>query len=201
MSSVVKITHEQHAESCRAAALLADGLAVRAAPAYFSARHVIIGFPHTSNMDTLRAFTGFRIIKRTGHIMIKKEAFFWPLSILLHALGGIRSTATPLRAPWADGGRIPCTRRVFFWPSCPRDAQENTHDQKPGSGTSQEAPGSPSSAGTWTRNEDDPLAGRDCPRRGQDGGPDPDPGSLREGRIPVPAGNRLNDGDVGDKGD
>jgi len=50
---------------------------------------VIIGFPHTSNMDTIRAFTGFRIIKRTGHIMIKKEAFFWPLSILLHVLGGI----------------------------------------------------------------------------------------------------------------
>ncbi len=58
-------------------------------PPYFSKKHVIIGFPHTSNMDTLRAFTGFRIIKRTGHIMIKKEAFFWPLSILLHALGGI----------------------------------------------------------------------------------------------------------------
>ena len=58
-------------------------------PPYFSEKHVIIGFPHTSNMDTVRAFTGFRIIKRTGHIMIKKEAFFWPLSILLHALGGI----------------------------------------------------------------------------------------------------------------
>ena len=58
-------------------------------PPYFSARHVIIGFPHTSNTDTVLAFTGFRIIKRTGHIMIKKEAFFWPLSILLHALGGI----------------------------------------------------------------------------------------------------------------
>ncbi len=58
-------------------------------PPYFSKKHVIIGFPHTSNLDTVRAFTGFRIIKRTGHIMIKKEAFFWPLSILLHALGGI----------------------------------------------------------------------------------------------------------------
>jgi len=58
-------------------------------PPYFSKKHVIIGFPHTSNMDTIRAFTGFRIIKRTGHIMIKKEAFFWPLSILLHVLGGI----------------------------------------------------------------------------------------------------------------
>ena len=58
-------------------------------PPYVSNKHVIIGFPHTSNTDTVRAFTGFRIIKRTGHIMIKKEAFFWPLSILLHALGGI----------------------------------------------------------------------------------------------------------------
>jgi hypothetical protein len=58
-------------------------------PPYVSNKHVIIGFPHTSNIDTVRAFTGFRIIKRTGHIMIKKEAFFWPLSILLHALGGI----------------------------------------------------------------------------------------------------------------
>jgi len=58
-------------------------------PPYVSNKHVIIGFPHTSNIDTVRAFTGFRIIKRTGHIMIKREAFFWPLSILLHALGGI----------------------------------------------------------------------------------------------------------------
>jgi 1-acyl-sn-glycerol-3-phosphate acyltransferase len=58
-------------------------------PSYFSSKHVIIGFPHTSNMDTVRAFTGFRIIRRTGHIMIKKEAFFWPMSILLNVLGGI----------------------------------------------------------------------------------------------------------------
>jgi 1-acyl-sn-glycerol-3-phosphate acyltransferase len=58
-------------------------------PPYFSNKHVIIGFPHTSNVDTVRAFIGFRIIKRTGHIMIKKEAFFWPLSVLLRALGGI----------------------------------------------------------------------------------------------------------------
>jgi 1-acyl-sn-glycerol-3-phosphate acyltransferase len=58
-------------------------------PPYFFSKHVIIGFPHTSNMDTVRAFTGFRIIKRTGHIMIKKEAFFWPLSLLLSSLGGI----------------------------------------------------------------------------------------------------------------
>jgi 1-acyl-sn-glycerol-3-phosphate acyltransferase len=58
-------------------------------PAYFSNKHVIIGFPHTSNMDAVRAFIGFRIIKRTGHIMIKKEWFFWPMSLFLRAIGGI----------------------------------------------------------------------------------------------------------------
>ncbi|HPL62490.1 MAG TPA: 1-acyl-sn-glycerol-3-phosphate acyltransferase [Syntrophales bacterium] len=58
-------------------------------PPYFSKKHVIIGFPHTTNMDAVRAFTALRIIKRTGHIMIKKEAFFWPLSVVLRMLGGI----------------------------------------------------------------------------------------------------------------
>lgn len=58
-------------------------------PDYFLNKHVIIGFPHTSNMDTIRAFFGFKIIKRTGHIMIKKEWFFWPISLCFAALGGI----------------------------------------------------------------------------------------------------------------
>ena len=58
-------------------------------PSYFSGKHVIIGFPHTSNMDTVRAFAGFRIIRRTGHIMIKKEWFVWPVSFFLKAIGGI----------------------------------------------------------------------------------------------------------------
>jgi len=58
-------------------------------PAYFGAKHVIIGFPHTSNMDTVRAFAGFRIVKRTGHIMIKKEWFYWPMSVVFRWLGGI----------------------------------------------------------------------------------------------------------------
>ncbi|MGB5217062.1 MAG: transposase zinc-binding domain-containing protein, partial [Smithella sp.] len=58
-------------------------------PTYFSNKHMIIGFPHTSNMDTVRAFTGFRIVKRTGHIMIKKEWFKWPMSMFLTAIGGI----------------------------------------------------------------------------------------------------------------
>ncbi len=58
-------------------------------PPYFSTKHVIIGFPHTTNMDTVRAFVGFRIAKKTGHIMIKKEWFVWPVSVLLRSIGGI----------------------------------------------------------------------------------------------------------------
>ena len=45
------------------------------APSYVSKKHVFIGFPLTSNMDTILAFTGFRIIKRTSHIMIKADVF------------------------------------------------------------------------------------------------------------------------------
>jgi len=40
-------------------------------------------------MDTVRAFTGFRIVKKTGHVMIKREWFFWPMSIVMRLLGGI----------------------------------------------------------------------------------------------------------------
>jgi 1-acyl-sn-glycerol-3-phosphate acyltransferase len=58
-------------------------------PSYFASKHVIVGFPHTSNMDAIRAFTGFWIIRRTGHIMVKKEWFFWPASLFLKALGSI----------------------------------------------------------------------------------------------------------------
>jgi 1-acyl-sn-glycerol-3-phosphate acyltransferase len=58
-------------------------------PDYFSERHVIIGFPHTSNMDTIRAFFGFKIVKLTGHIMIKREWFFFPMSVVFRLLGGI----------------------------------------------------------------------------------------------------------------
>jgi 1-acyl-sn-glycerol-3-phosphate acyltransferase len=58
-------------------------------PSYVSSKHVIIGFPHTSNMDAVRAFIGYRIIKRTGHIMVKKEWFIWPMSVVFKSIGGI----------------------------------------------------------------------------------------------------------------
>jgi 1-acyl-sn-glycerol-3-phosphate acyltransferase len=58
-------------------------------PPYLSDKHVIIGFPHTSNMDAVRAFLGYWITKRTGHIMVKKEWFFWPMSWVFKIIGGI----------------------------------------------------------------------------------------------------------------
>ncbi|MFA6411740.1 MAG: 1-acyl-sn-glycerol-3-phosphate acyltransferase [Syntrophales bacterium] len=58
-------------------------------PPYFSRKHVIIGFPHTSNMDAVRAFVAYRVIKRTGHIMVKQEWFVWPMSVVLKIVGGI----------------------------------------------------------------------------------------------------------------
>lgn len=58
-------------------------------PPYFSRKHVIIGFPHKSNMDAVRAFIGYRIARRTGYIMVKKEWFFWPMSMVLKIVGGI----------------------------------------------------------------------------------------------------------------
>ena len=58
-------------------------------PDYFQAKQVVIGFPHTSNLDTLLAFAGFKIVRVSGHVMIKKEWFKFPLSIFLRGLGGI----------------------------------------------------------------------------------------------------------------
>jgi len=58
-------------------------------PAYWSPKQVVIGFPHRSNMDTVMAFAGFMRVQIKGHILIKHSWFFWPMSILLRALGGI----------------------------------------------------------------------------------------------------------------
>lgn len=74
-------------------------------PDYVSKKHVIIGFPHTSNMDTVRAFTGFKIVKRTGHVMIKKDWFKGPMALFLNMLGGIpvdRSVASGVVGQMVD---------------------------------------------------------------------------------------------------
>lgn len=58
-------------------------------PDYWQRRQVLVAFPHTTIADTVMAFAGFGIIKQRGHIIVKKEAFVWPISWLLHLLGGI----------------------------------------------------------------------------------------------------------------
>jgi len=58
-------------------------------PPFWQDKQVIIGFPHTTALDTVMAFAGFAIIKKKGHVLVKSEAFQWPWSLLLTRLGAI----------------------------------------------------------------------------------------------------------------
>ncbi len=53
------------------------------------AKQVIIGFPHTTNLDTVRAAVFFHILNLNYHILVKKELFKFPLSPILKRLGFI----------------------------------------------------------------------------------------------------------------
>ena len=50
---------------------------------------VLIVAPHTSNWDFVVGRLCFNVIGLPTKFLIKKEAFFWPLGILLRKLGGI----------------------------------------------------------------------------------------------------------------
>ena len=54
-----------------------------------SGKQVIIGFPHTSNMDAVRAFALFMALGLQTFTLIKRELFFWPLSWVLRLVGGL----------------------------------------------------------------------------------------------------------------
>jgi 1-acyl-sn-glycerol-3-phosphate acyltransferase len=58
-------------------------------PDYWQPKQVIIGFPHTTWQDTMMAFAGFAMVEQKGHIVVKKEAFRWPLGGMLKGLGGV----------------------------------------------------------------------------------------------------------------
>ena len=58
-------------------------------PEYWNNRCVVIGFPHTSNMDTFRALTYIKIAKIDARLLVKATWFFFPMSLLLKSLGGI----------------------------------------------------------------------------------------------------------------
>jgi 1-acyl-sn-glycerol-3-phosphate acyltransferase len=66
-------------------------------PSYWAEKQVIIGFPHSSWLDSVMAFSGFAMVGLKGHIIIKKESFRWPYGWWLTGLGGIpvdRSAST-----------------------------------------------------------------------------------------------------------
>lgn len=58
-------------------------------PELWSDKQVVIGFPHTSNMDAVRAFALFMALGLKTYTMIKRELFFWPLSLVLRLVGGL----------------------------------------------------------------------------------------------------------------
>jgi len=65
-------------------------------PDYWTKKSVVIGFPHTSNMDTVRALTYMQIGQLNAKLLVKSDWFFWPMSVLLNTLGAIpinRNTA------------------------------------------------------------------------------------------------------------
>lgn len=50
---------------------------------------VVVMAPHTSNWDFLIGRLSFMTQKKKVYLMIKKESFFFPLGMVLRALGGI----------------------------------------------------------------------------------------------------------------
>lgn len=52
-------------------------------------RYVLIGYPHTSNMDFFIAMLAKGALGLKFHFVAKHTLFWWPLSSILRALGGI----------------------------------------------------------------------------------------------------------------
>ncbi|WP_141735108.1 1-acyl-sn-glycerol-3-phosphate acyltransferase [Oligoflexus tunisiensis] len=74
-------------------------------PPYWQKKQVIIGFPHTTIMDTVMAFSGFAIVKKKGHVLVRNQDFRWPYGGLLKKLGAIpvdRSQSTGLVRQMAE---------------------------------------------------------------------------------------------------
>lgn len=58
-------------------------------PSYWEPRCVVIGFPHTTNMDTVRALTYIKLAGINAQLLIKSKWFFFPMSVFLKSLGGL----------------------------------------------------------------------------------------------------------------
>ncbi|MEH0019437.1 MAG: 1-acyl-sn-glycerol-3-phosphate acyltransferase [Desulfobacter sp.] len=58
-------------------------------PDYWDNKSVVIGFPHTTNMDTVRALTYIKLARVNARLLVKSTWFFFPMSLLLKGLGGL----------------------------------------------------------------------------------------------------------------
>jgi len=58
-------------------------------PDFWDKRSVVIGFPHTTNMDTVLALTYIKLARVNARLLVKAAWFFFPMSILLKSLGGL----------------------------------------------------------------------------------------------------------------
>lgn len=52
-------------------------------------KQVMVGFPHTTNLDGVRAIALFSALNLNYHVLVKQELFKFPLAPLLKALGCI----------------------------------------------------------------------------------------------------------------
>lgn len=67
----------------------AAGWTYQVDPAILEKKQVIIGFEHSSNLDTVLSLALFEILELKINTLIKKELFKGPLKPLLEYLGGI----------------------------------------------------------------------------------------------------------------
>ena len=164
----------------------ANGWRFEPLPPYFSSKHVIIGFPHTGNMDTVRAFTGFRIARLTGHVMIKKQWFFWPMGWFLRLIGGIpvdRKASTGMVGQMADHFARSNEFYLAIVPEgTPLEGQNHpyrvlAHRQGGRRLHHLLVPGQ--------CQQNHPMAGRNQTRHGSQSGSARHPRPLRRGRLPV----------------
>lgn len=69
--------------------LALNGWSADASEDLLQSKQVIIGFPHTTNMDAVRSLALFASLEIPVHTLIKQEFFNGPTGVLLRRLGAI----------------------------------------------------------------------------------------------------------------
>ncbi|SMC82032.1 Acyltransferase [Desulfocicer vacuolatum DSM 3385] len=95
-------------------------------PDYWVKKSVVIGFPHTSNMDTVRALTYMQIGQINAKLLVKSDWFFWPMSVLLRRLGAIPVNRDKPRGFVGQIAKEFNTRDEFILALVPEGTRKNT---------------------------------------------------------------------------